>query len=139
MSDLRTDVFVRALETIIGTGTDDPAALFTDDVRVWSPAMNVSSREELVERLRERDDSLSDVTVLVRGLSSGGSTVIAEWRLDAEHTGPLVLDEELSVPATGRHIHIGGATFADFRGDRISSLRSYFDDMAVVEQLLATA
>src|SRR3954452_7919764 len=138
MSDLRSDVFVRAIRIVIGAGEDDPSTLFTDDVRVWSPAMNVTSLAELLERLDEAGESLSDVSVMVRSLNSGGSTVIAEWRLDAEHTGPLVLDEELTVPATGRHIHIGGATFADFRGEKISALRSYFDDMAVVDQLLTS-
>lgn len=139
MSDLRSDVFARALRVVVGTGEDDPSTLFTDDVKVWSPAMNVSSLDELAERLHDRDESLSDVNVLIRSMNSGGSTVIAEWRLDAEHTGPLVLDEELTVPATGRHVHIGGATFADFRGEKIAALRSYFDDMAVVDQLLSTA
>jgi predicted ester cyclase len=42
------------------------------------------------------------------------------------------------VEATGRHIHLGGATFADFRGDKISELRSYFDEMALVEQLIGS-
>jgi predicted ester cyclase len=71
------------------------------------------------------------VRVQVRTLHSGGNRVMAEWRLDADH-------DELTVEATGRHIHLGGATFADFRGDKISELRSYFDEMALVEQLIGS-
>jgi predicted ester cyclase len=78
------------------------------------------------------------VRVQVRTLHSGGNRVMAEWRLDADHTGPFVINDELTVEATGRHIHLGGATFADFRGDKISELRSYFDEMALVEQLIGS-
>ena len=46
------------------------------------------------------------------------------------------MSEDLTVPATGRHIHVGGATFAEFRGDKIRTLRSYFDDAALIEQLV---
>ena len=62
--------------------------------------------------------------------------MIAEWRLDADHTGPLTVDDEVTVEATGRHVHVGGATFAEFRGDKIRAFRSYFDDMALMEQLI---
>jgi len=134
----RSDVFVQALETVVGAGRDDPRTLFTDDVHSWSPAFNATSLAELSEALDDRDEALSHVTVEVRSLHTGGNRVMAEWRLDADHTGPLVLNDELTVPATGRHIHVGGATFADFRGDKIREFRSYFDEMALMEQLIGS-
>jgi predicted ester cyclase len=137
MSDPRSTVFVKALQTVVGVGDDDPITLFTDDVQGWSPVLNTSSLPELIEALQDRDDALSNVTIEVRGLNMGGTKAMAEWRLDADHTGPLVLDDDLTVPATGRHIHLGGATFAEFRGDKIRALRSYFDEMALMEQIIA--
>jgi predicted ester cyclase len=130
------DVFVHAVEAVVGAGRDDPRTLFTDDVQTWSPVLNASSLEELYEAIQDRDQSLSNVTIDVRSLHTGGNAVMAEWRLDADHTGPFVVNDDLTVPATGRHLHIGGATFAEFRGDKISALRSYFDEMAVMEQLM---
>jgi len=130
------ELFVHAVEAVVGTGPDDPSTLFTDDVHSWSPVLNASSLEELSEAILDRDESLSNVTVDVRTLHAGGNRVMAEWRLDADHTGPFVVSDDLTVPATGRHIHIGGATFAEFRGDKISALRSYFDEMALMEQLM---
>ena len=138
MTDQHSDVFVQALDTIIGAGSTDPAALFTDDVSGWSPALNVSSLKELTETLAERDDALSNIKVDIRTLQSSGDRVVAEWRLDADHTGPLVLDDDVTVPPTGRHVHLGGATFAEFSGDKIQSFRTYFDDMALTEQLVST-
>lgn len=136
MTESRAQVFARALDTAVGVGKDDPAELFTDDVRCWSPALNVTSLAELSAALQDRDDSLSNVTISVRGLSSAGNKVIGEWRLDADHTGPLTLSEDYTVDATGRHLHMGGATFAEFRDDKICALRSYFDDLALIEQLV---
>jgi predicted ester cyclase len=129
-------VFVRALETLVGMGTDDAGALFTEDVSGWSPALRVSSLAELSEALKLRGEGLSNVTVTIRSLNAGGNKVVAEWRLDADHTGPLEVDDDLTVEATGRHVHVGGATFAEFRGDKIRAFRSYFDEMALMEQLL---
>ena len=136
MSESRPSVFVRALETTVGVGNEDPSTLFTDDVLAWSPALNVSSLAELSEALEARGEALSNVNLAIRSLNVGGNRVIAEWRLDADHTGPLMVDDEFIVEATGRHVHVGGATFAEFRGDKIRAFRSYFDDMALMEQLI---
>ena len=138
MGESRPRVFVHALETIVGASRDDPGTLFTSDVHSWSPALNATSLAELSEALDDRDEALSNITVEVRSMHTGGSRVMAEWRLEADHTGPLVLNDELTVPATGRHIHLGGATFADFRGDKIKEFRSYFDEMALMEQLIGS-
>lgn len=136
MSESHPSVFVRALEAAVGVGNEDLSTLFTDDVLAWSPALNVSSLAELTDALKVRDDALSNVNLAIRSLNVGGNRVIAEWRLDADHTGPLMVDDELTVEATGRHVHVGGATFAEFRGDKIRAFRSYFDDKALLEQLI---
>jgi len=137
MNESRMSVFSRALDVAMGISQEDPAELFADDVRGWSPAVTVSSLAELRDVLKDRDEALSNVTVTITGCNAGGNKVVAEWRLDADHTGPLEVNEELTVDATGRHIHFGGATFAEFRGDKIHAFRSYFDDFALLEQLLA--
>ena len=138
MTDPQTSVFVHAVEAVVGAGHGDPGTLFTEDVRTWSPVLNAHSLAELSEELQDRDKALSNVTVSMRSLHSSGSRVMAEWRLEADHTGPLMLNEELTVPATGRHIHLGGATFAEFRGEKIQAFRSYFDEMALMEQILGS-
>jgi predicted ester cyclase len=136
MSESRPSVFIRALQTAVGLGDEDPSTLFTEDVLAWSPALMASSLAELAEALKVRDEALSNVSLTIRSFNMGGNRAIAEWRLDADHTGPLTVDDELTLEATGRHVHVGGATFAEFRGHKIRAFRSYFDEMALMEQVM---
>ena len=51
-------------------------------------------------------------------------------------TGPLVLDEDVVLEATGRHVKLAGASVADFRDGKIRSYRTYFDDLSMIEQIV---
>jgi predicted ester cyclase len=73
----------------------------------------------------------------VQALDQVGDKAIAEWHVAADHTGPLVVDDDLTIEPTGRRLHLSGATVAEFDGDRVCAFRSYFDDLALVEQVLA--
>jgi ketosteroid isomerase-like protein len=48
----------------------------------------------------------------------------------------LVLGEGAVVDATGRRVRLAGVTVADFRGDKIRSYRTYFDDLSLIEQIV---
>ena len=113
------------------------ADLVTDDVIGWSPNLLVRSRSELVSAVDRRDDALSGIEIDIHALDQVGDKAIAEWHLAADHTGPLLVDGDLVVDPTGRRLHVSGATFAEFDGDRICAFRTYFDDLALVEQVLA--
>jgi ketosteroid isomerase-like protein len=124
------------LEASAGIKSRDLGELFTDDVVGWSPNLHVSSRSELEQEFAERDEAFSNVAIAIDGLHLIGAKAIAEWRLAADHTGSLVLAEEAIVEPTGRRVILAGATFAEFRDDRICAFRNYFDDAALLEQLL---
>jgi ketosteroid isomerase-like protein len=51
------------------------------------------------------------------------------------HSGPLTLAGGEVVEPTGARITVNGATVAEFRGDRICSLRQYWDELGVFEQI----
>ena len=65
-----------------------------------------------------------------------GNKAFAEWVIEADHTGPLVLDEDAVLEATGRRVRLAGATIADFRDGKIRSYRTYFDDISLIEQIV---
>jgi ketosteroid isomerase-like protein len=109
---------------------------FTEDVVGWSPNFAVSSRAELAGEFGDRHDVLSNIVISFDAVYIVGENAIAEWRLGADHTGPLVVGDELTIDATGRRLVLAGATFAEFRGDQICAFRTYFDDAALLEQLL---
>ena len=70
------------------------------------------------------------------GSTKSATRPFAEWVIEADHTGPLVLDEDVVVEATGRRVQLAGATMADFRDGKIRSFRTYFDDVSLIEQII---
>jgi predicted ester cyclase len=133
----RTQILAGALRIGLTGDVENLAEYFTEDVVGWSPNLSVSSLAELREAYSEREDAFSDIEFEFDAVETPGDRVIAEWRVAGVHTGPFVIDEDLTIEATGHHLVLAGATFAEFRGDKIAVFRSYFDDAALLEQMLA--
>ncbi len=136
MSDSRKDVLLKALEVEIGAASRDLGTLYTDDVVGWSPYASVSGLTALAELTFFHQEAFSNVALLLRSLDEVDNKAYAEWVIEADHTGPLVLGEDAVVEASGRRIQLPGVTVADFRDGKIRSFRSYFDDMFLIEQVV---
>jgi ketosteroid isomerase-like protein len=136
MSGSRKDVLLRALEAEVGGEPVDPSTLFTEDVVGWSPISSVSGLSGAFELAAFHEVAFSNVVILIRGLDEAGNKAFAEWVIEADHTGPLVLREDAVVEATGKRVQMAGATVADFRDGKIRSFRSYFDEISLIEQLV---
>ena len=136
MSESRKDVLLKALEAEVGGASVDRATLFTDDVVGWSPIATVSGLTDLVELAADRETTFSNVVIMFRGLDEVGNKAVAEWLIEADHTGPMVLGEDAVLEATGRRVRMAGVTVADFRGEKIRSFRTYFDDVSLIEQMV---
>ena len=136
MSESRKDVMVKALEAEVGSAAVDLGTLFTDDVVGWSPYATVSGLTALAELSALREMAFSNVVILLRGVDEVGNRVYAEWLIEADHTGPLVLDEDVVLEATGRRVKLAGVSVADFREGKIGSFRTYFDDLSMIEQIV---
>ena len=135
MSESRKDVLLKALEAEVGEESVDLGTLFTDDVVGWSPYATVSGLAALAELSLLREVAFSNVVIGLRGLDEVGNKAFAEWLIEADHTGPLVLSEDVVVEPTGRRVKLAGVTVADFRDGKIRSYRTYFDDLSLIEQL----
>ena len=136
MSESRKDVLSKALEAEVGGAPADLGTLFTDDVVGWSPYATVSGRAALAGLAALREDAFSNVVIMFRGVDEVGNKAFAEWLVEADHTGPLVLGDDVVVEATGRHVRLPGVTVADFREGKIRSYRTYFDDLSMIEQIV---
>lgn len=136
MGDSRKDVLLKALEAEALGGSVDRSTLFTDDVVGWSPFAMVSGLKALDDLADVHDSSFSNVTLSLRGLDEVGNKAFAEWVIEADHTGPLVLTEDAVLEPTGRHVTLPGATVANFRDGKIRSYRTYFDDASLIEQIV---
>ena len=136
MSASRKDVLLKAIEAEVAGDSVDLGTLFTDDVVGWSPYASVSGLTALAELAALREVAFSNVVVMFRGLDEVGNKAFAEWVIEADHTGPLVLSEDAILEATGQHVELPGVTVADFREGKIRSYRTYFDDISLIEQLV---
>jgi ketosteroid isomerase-like protein len=136
MSESRKDVLLKALEAEIGGASVDPGTLFTDDVVGWSPITTVSGLTDLADLAAGHEDTFSNVVIMFRGLDEVGNKAFAEWLIEADHTGPMVLGDDAVLEATGRRVRMAGVTVADFRGEKIRSFRTYFDDVSLIEQMV---
>ena len=125
----------RLIEAFVNGDPAAAGALVTDDVVGWSPALHVTSREDLLAAFEDREGAFTDVEVTVDKVDVIRDRAIAEWRAAANFTGDLTLSGA-TVPPTGERIYLAGATFSEFNGQRICSFRHYFDDAAILEQLL---
>jgi len=136
MSRSRKQVLSDAIEAEVGAASADPKILFTDDVIGWSPYVTVSGLAAVADLAALREEAFSNVVVTFRGLDEVGNKAFAEWLVEADHTGPLVLSEDTALEATGRHVRLPGVTVADFREGKIRSFRTYFDDLSLIEQIV---
>jgi ketosteroid isomerase-like protein len=135
VSESRKEVLLKALEAEAGDASVDLETLFTDDVVGWSPYATVSGLTALAGLSALREVAFSNVVIMLRGLDEVGNKAFAEWLVEADHTGPLVLGEDAVLDATGRHVQLAGVTVADFREGKIRSFRTYFDDVSLIEQI----
>src|SRR5512142_2399218 len=94
MSESRKDVLLKALEAEAGAASADLGTLFTDDVVGWSPYATVSGLPALADLAALREEAFSNVVISLRGLDEVGNKAFAEWLVEAEHTGPLMLSED---------------------------------------------
>ncbi len=109
--------------------------LLTDDVRAWSPALSTASLAELIDELDRRDETFSDVELDVAPLDVGGDYACVEWTVEMTHSGTIVLADDTTIEASGIRVTLRGVTIAEFLGERICSLRQYWDEHTVLEQL----
>jgi ketosteroid isomerase-like protein len=136
MSSSRKEVLSDAIRAEAGDASVDLKTLFTDDVVGWSPYATVSGLAALADLSALREEAFSNVVITFRGLDEVGNKAFAEWLVEADHTGPLVLSEDAVLEATGRHVQLPGVTVADFREGKIRSYRTYFDDISLIEQIV---
>jgi ketosteroid isomerase-like protein len=132
----RTDLVERALAAGVGMSDDDLLEIFTEDASVWSPIMFANGTAALAEAFADRELAFDNHVVSIRSIDEFGARVFVEWQLDADHVDAYVLTDDAIIEQTGRHVFMGVASVFDFRGDKVCAVRSYFDSLALLEQIV---
>jgi ketosteroid isomerase-like protein len=107
--------------------------LCTEDVKVWTPVLSVSSRDDLISALERGNDAFSGADADVAPLNVSGSYACAEWSVSVTHAGTLQASDGTTIEPTGARVTVHGATVAEFRDERICALRQYWDESRVYE------
>ena len=131
----RATTLARALRAGIDGDRRVLGELLADDVRAWTPTLVTSSLGELLDELDRRDDAFSEMDLDVTPLDVGGDYACAEWTVEMTHSGTIQLSAEDTIEPSGTRVTLHGVTVAEFDGDRICSLRQYWDENAVLGQL----
>ena len=130
----RAAALVRGIEASIVGDSTVVSDLYTEDVRVSTPAVNLESAVELAVEIEDRESAFTDIDVEITALDVGGDQACAEWIARFTHSGPLEVNDDAIEP-TGSRVTMHGVTVADFEGDRICAFRQYWDEVALLEQL----
>jgi ketosteroid isomerase-like protein len=128
----RRRVLVAALDAIIRGDASRFDELFSHDVEFSGPHVALRSRRSLQRELGTPEDSLSDLEIVVVAIDAVADKLIAEWRLEAVFTRPVLFDDRQLIEPTGAAVRLAGASVAEFRGRQIRAFRNYFDDSEVL-------
>jgi ketosteroid isomerase-like protein len=131
----RAATLIRALRGAIDRDWESLREVLTDDVQTWSPALSTASLDELIAELDRRDEAFSAVDAELAPLDVGGDYACVEWTVEMTHSGMITLDTDVSIEPSGIGVTVHGVTVAEFAGERICSLRQYWDEHTLLEQL----
>jgi ketosteroid isomerase-like protein len=130
----RADALVRALHASVEADVKALRAVCTSDVKVFAPELAASSIDDLVGDIARRDVAFGEFSLDVVPLDVGGAQAGAEWVVTMTHRAGVRLAGR-DVEGTGARVTVYGATIAQFREERISALRQYWDETSLLLQL----
>jgi predicted ester cyclase len=64
-----------------------------------------------------------------------GETVACEGSFGGDHTGPMMMPNGQTVPATGKHVEFKWGGLATVKNGKVSSVHVFFDTMTMMQQL----
>jgi ketosteroid isomerase-like protein len=110
------------------------------DVVVWTPVRYTSTRADLLSDLDvDVDaDTLTEVVITVTHADVMSPRVHLEWRLTARFSHPCFVDDDLLVEPTGRLVETAGVMITTIDDGMITAARCYYDDFALLEQLVSS-
>jgi|SRR4051794_32840897 ketosteroid isomerase-like protein len=115
-------------------GGEDFASWFADDV-VWTTMESgeeVRGRDNVREEIASKHHRQFEATPELRSFVCGDGIAQLEAVFVARH-----VDTFAGIPATGAQVRVPYMMAYDVDGDRITALRAYLSDLAIVAQLQA--
>ncbi len=111
----------------IATGEPLAAEVFTRDVVGTSPIMEARGRDELLSKLGDRRGGLTNVEVGIDRLEGGEGEVVVTWHMAGDHTGPMLVNEDVLYEPTGRRLRLAIVSTFTLRAGVIAAFHNEFD------------
>jgi len=108
---------------------------YADDAVLRSPDGLFEGRQAIREYWTNEKAAFPDSNVEMTQSIADGDIVMGEWTWTATNTGPLQLPDGTELPATGKHVEVGGAEMVRFRDGKVVEHTLYFDNMGAFAQL----
>lgn len=123
---------------LLGEGLDELGLVLHPDAVLWSPTMCAVSCAEAVVALRQviEGDTLTDVSISVVKFDLAEPNAYLEWRLSGRFSNPCFVDSDLLLEPTGGLVETAGVMTVTRLGDLVVDAHCYYDDLALLEQLL---
>ena len=126
----------RMTEAVTNRDLTALAGLYAEDAVADTPDEGeIKGREAIVDYLRRFLDALPDLRWEESVKHDSGDTAVDEGWVVGTNTGPIVLADGTTVPATGRSLRLRECDIATVSGGLITSHRFYFDQMDLLGQL----
>lgn len=94
----------------------------------------VDGPEKIVELFRGWKQAFPDAAGTVTSSFASGNEAAIEVVWKGTHTGSLTTAEG-TIPASGKAMETPGAVFYSFDGNKIKSMRQYFDSLTLMKQI----
>jgi steroid delta-isomerase-like uncharacterized protein len=109
--------------------------LITEDCVLEAPgAPPFKGPEQIKAWMQGFFDAFPDVSHPIHTLEVMGDIAVAELHAVGTNTGPLMTPNG-ELPPTGNKLNLRSAAVMSFKGDRISSVHIYFDQVEFLSQL----
>jgi steroid delta-isomerase-like uncharacterized protein len=94
----------------------------------------VEGPEKIIELFKGWKQAFPDAAGAVTSAVASGDNAALEVTWTGTHTGPLVTAGG-TIPASGKRQQTPGAIFFTFDGNKIKSMRQYFDSLTLMKQI----
>ena len=108
---------------------------YAKDVRYVDPDGEWTGVDAVLAHMKETFDPFPEMSFETKAIYDGDGWAIAEGVVSGKNTGPLVMPDGSTLPATGRDIEFGTVTIYELRDGAITAERNYWDNMAIYAQL----
>jgi steroid delta-isomerase-like uncharacterized protein len=119
------DITLKHAEAGRSKDWDALVEFYAEDVMCWAPSYEITGRDALVEAVKAQNEPLEDIGYESTLVTETEDTVVVEWIWSIPH------------PSGVGRARVQGLSCFIFDGDRIQTLRQYWDGDTFMQELAA--